>query len=359
MNRSRRPSPRRLPLLALLAGLATALGPAGAAAQKTDVIVLRNGDRITGEIKQLSHGLLEYSTDDVGRLKVEWIKLQRITSRMYFEVEVATGRKYFGQLDSAAADGQVVVALDPAADTLRIGDVVAITPIGGRLANRLKAYLDIGFTLAKAQWATTLTGSGEVRYRGPEFGTGFSFSSYLQGQENTETSVRHSFQVDGGHFLGTRDVLGALVLAERNDELGLELRVTAGGGFGRTLSRTNAREVSVFAGLVVSRERSTLDGGGSADTTATSLEGYLRGSWAAFRYDQPKLDFDTDLEVFPSFADGGRVRVNLNLRVKYELFPDFNLGLNFFDAYDSSPGGEGPGKNDFVTSFTVGWSYRR
>lgn len=349
-----------MPALALAAGLATALAPAGAAAQKTDIIILRNGDRITGEIKQLSHGLLEYSTDDVGRLKVEWIKLQRIASRMYFEVEVATGLKYFGQLDSTAADGEVVVALDAAADTLRIGDVVAITPIGGQLRNRLKAYLDIGFTLAKAQWATTLTGSGEVRYRGPAFGGGIAFSSYLQGQENTETAVRHSIQADGGYYLGPRDVLGALALVERNDELDLRLRVTAGGGFGRTLSRTNTREVAAFAGLVVSRERSRLeDATGSADTTTTSLEGYFRGSWAAFRYDQPKLDFETDLEVFPSFSDGGRVRTNLNLRVKYELFPDFNLGLSFFDAFDSKPAGQESGKNDFVTSFTVGWSYRR
>ncbi|HJS46688.1 MAG TPA: hypothetical protein VJ773_01740, partial [Gemmatimonadales bacterium] len=192
--------PRRL-LFALATGLAVALAPARAAAQKTDVIVIRNGDRITGEIKQLSHGLLEYSTDDVGRLQVEWIKLLRITSRKYFEVEVASGRKYFGQLDSAAAEGQVVVRLEPAADTLRIAEVVAITPIGGRLRNRLKAYLDVGFTLAKAQWATTLTASGEVRYRGPSFGGRFNFASYLQGQEDVETSVRHSFQVDGGYYL--------------------------------------------------------------------------------------------------------------------------------------------------------------
>ncbi|HSE28020.1 MAG TPA: DUF481 domain-containing protein [Gemmatimonadales bacterium] len=360
MNRSRRPSPRRLPLLALLAGLATALGPAVAAAQKTDVVVLRNGDKLTGEIKGLSRGLLDYSTDDVGRLKVEWIKLLRITSRMYYEVEVRHGRKYFGRLDPPAEDGKLVVALEPLADTLAIAEVVAITPIGARFVSRLKAYLDIGFTLAKAQWATTLNGAGEVRYRGPTVGAGFSFSSYVQSQEDVETTARHSIQLDVGRYLGSRDVLAAILLVERNDELDLELRLTGGGAFGRTLVRTNATEVSAFAGAVVSQERTTLtDPAGPSDTTTTSVEGYLRFSWSAFRYDQPKLDLSTIIEAFPSFAEGGGLRLNLGVRLKYELFTDFNVGLSFQDAYDGNPAGDAPGRNDFVTAFTVGWSYRR
>ncbi len=47
--------------LGLLAALAD---PAWAA--KTDVVTLVNGDRLTCEIKLLSQGRLEVSTDDVG-----------------------------------------------------------------------------------------------------------------------------------------------------------------------------------------------------------------------------------------------------------------------------------------------------
>lgn len=356
------PAGRAWRLLALL--LATALGAAARAAplvaQKTDVIVLRNGDRVTGEIKGLSHGLLDYSTDDVGRLKVEWIKLLRITSRMYYEVELVDGRKFFGRFDPPTEDGKLVVALEPQSDTLAITDVVVITPIGSRLPSRLKAFLDVGLSLAKAQWATTLNASGEVRYRGPTVGTGLGFSSYLQGEENQETTVRHYVQLDGGRFLGSRDVIGALVAAERNDELDLLLRVSGGAGFGRTLSHTNASETSAFVGLVVSGEKTSLgDPAGPSDTTTTTLEGYVRLTWAAFRYDQPKLDLSTVLDLFPSLAEGGGLRANLNLRIKYEIFTDFHVGLSFQDSYDGNPAGDAPGRNDFVASFTVGWSYRR
>ena len=39
-------------------------------AQKTDVVTLENGDEITGEIKQLDRGKLEYGTDDMGTVEI-------------------------------------------------------------------------------------------------------------------------------------------------------------------------------------------------------------------------------------------------------------------------------------------------
>ncbi|HJS47000.1 MAG TPA: DUF481 domain-containing protein [Gemmatimonadales bacterium] len=346
--------------LALAAVLVPVLLPSPAAAQKTDVVVLRNGDRITGEVKGLAHGLLDYSTDDVGRLKIEWTKILRITSREYYEVEVASGRKHFGRFDPPAADGMLLVALQSTADTLPIDQVVGITPIGSRFVSRLQAWFDLGFTLAKAQWATTLTSSGEVRYRDPTVTSGVTFSSYFQKQEDVDATKRISVQLDAGRFVRTRDLVGVLLLLERNDELGLARRITVGAGAGRTLARSNTREVSIFLGLVVSGEETRLgDPAGASDTTTTNLEGLASLSWSAFRYDQPRLDFSADLALFPGFAEGGGIRANLDARLKYELFHDFNVGLSFSDAYDSNPAGSAGARNDFVTSVTIGWSYRR
>jgi len=46
----------------VLAGLLSC-APA-AAGKRTDVVTLRNGDRITGEVKRLDRGQLEFKTDD-------------------------------------------------------------------------------------------------------------------------------------------------------------------------------------------------------------------------------------------------------------------------------------------------------
>ena len=42
------------------------------ARDKTDVIFMTNGDRLTGEIKQLEHGKLLLSTEAMGQVLIEW-----------------------------------------------------------------------------------------------------------------------------------------------------------------------------------------------------------------------------------------------------------------------------------------------
>jgi len=90
----------------------------------------------------------------------------------------------------------------------------------------------------------------------------------------------------------------------------------------------------------------------------TSLEGLVTANWDVFHFDSPKLDFSTDLAVFPSLSQAGRVRGQGNVRLVYELFKDFNTGVRLTETFDSRPP-EGATKNDYVVEFTVGWSYRR
>jgi hypothetical protein len=39
---------------------------------RTDVVTLANGDRITGEVKRLDRGQVEFKTDDGGTIYFEW-----------------------------------------------------------------------------------------------------------------------------------------------------------------------------------------------------------------------------------------------------------------------------------------------
>jgi hypothetical protein len=91
---------------------------------------------------------------------------------------------------------------------------------------------------------------------------------------------------------------------------------------------------------------------------AVSLTAYLAAFWDAFRYESPKLDAGISVAAYPYLTDLGRVRVETTVRVKYEVFKDFNVGLNLGDTYDSRPPEDGA-QNDFVVTATVGWSYRR
>ena len=343
-------------LVAVAAGV-----PSPAHAQKTDVIKLVNGDEITGEIKGVSFGKLDYSTDDAGRLSVKWTKVLRVTSVHYFEVEVSSGLKYFGQLKAGAEDGEVVVELERA-DTLAIGRIVRIVPLSSRFIDRLQAYLDAGFSLAKANKATTLNVNTELEYRTSRWGTRVTGSSYFQKQADTERSTRNSGSVVAQRFFPHRWQAVLLMGLEQNDQLGLIVRGTIGGGAGYMVKQTNSTTLQLGAGMVVTRERFALSdttAGASPDTLKSNLEALVTATWNAFRLDTPKLDFSTQVNAFPSVTTLGRVRGEVTVRIKYEILKDFYVGANFTDNFDSKPPEASASKNDFVTSITVGWSYRR
>src|SRR5262245_24538300 len=126
---------------ALLGSLWLLFGVAAAEAQKTDSVWIRNGDRITGEVKSLSRALLKYSTDDLGTIYIEWDHVERISSRATFEVQVRSGIKHYGPL-GLGPKGTLVLGLD----TLLLADIVTITPIKNTLLARMDGYLDLGFS---------------------------------------------------------------------------------------------------------------------------------------------------------------------------------------------------------------------
>lgn len=314
------------------------------------MVVLLNGDRFTGEVKGMSRGKLDLSTDDAGRVSIEWVKVARVTSTYFYEVELASGRKYYGLLHppEEGATGFVVMDQQP----LAIPEVVSMTPLDAAFWSRLKAYLDLGLTIAKSKRATTFNAAGEVAYRGDRIGTRVTFDAYGQDDENAAAVTRGAISLSGDYYF-TRWRASILAGAEQNDELGLELRLSLGGGAAYPFVRSNSTELWAAAGLVATSERYV------AGDPRGNLEGYLNGTWEAFRYDSPKLDLVVALSLFPGLTDFGRVRGELEARVKYELVTDFNAGLAFSATFDSRPPDPAASKTDYVTTFTVGWSYRR
>ena len=89
----------------LAAALLVAAFPASAR-EKTDVVILRNGDHLTGEIKGMERGKLDFNTDDIGRISIEWDKVvDRLTTTHQYEAELRSGDRTDGAL-SSPADGR-------------------------------------------------------------------------------------------------------------------------------------------------------------------------------------------------------------------------------------------------------------
>ncbi len=330
-----------------LAGLLLLLGAGAAEAQKTDSVWIRNGDRITGEVKSLSRGLLKYSTDDLGTIYIEWDKVERISTTTVVEVRLTSGRKFYGSLGLAPA-GRLVVA----ANTLPLSEIVTMAPIEGKFLGRLNGYLDLGFSYQKAHKAIQLSTGARVQYRGPKAETTLNISTFVEDRDDAAETSRLSTSLTERLFLSDRWSTGFVVGFDQNDELDLSGRARLVGFGTRTMTQSNHIEFLASGGVVLTRERYF-----STDETTSGFEGLLGVAFRAFRYDRPKLDVSLTSQAFPSFTIQGRVRLQNDLRVSYELVKDFMLTVTLFDAYDSKPPAEGIPKNDFGTTLAISWTF--
>jgi hypothetical protein len=99
-----------------------------ARADKTDIVELRSGDRVTCEIKRLERGRLQASTDSMGIVYIEWKDIVRVDSKELYVAELESGKRVRGRL-MPAEDGQLVVFRGNKATTLAMDQVVWLDPL--------------------------------------------------------------------------------------------------------------------------------------------------------------------------------------------------------------------------------------
>ena len=332
---------------AIVAGALLAWGPTAQAA-KVDTLTLRNGDRITGEIKTLSRGRLSYGTDDAGTLSVEWDKIARLVSPRRFDIELDSGRHLYGSLLPALSPGLARIA--EATDTVTVGilSVVHISLLEKALSERLDGSLDFGLSLARTNNFAQTTVDAAVRYRTQFHLFRFRANSLVIKQDEAEDTQRGSLVLEGARILGGRWYAAAVTGLERNLELGLDLRVSLAALGGRFLAQTNTFLFSAGAGLSGNLENPSTDA-----TWNLEAVGLLDGGY--FTYDYPKTDISGTLTVYQSLTESG-TRLEFEATAKREIIPDFTLGVSGVDSYDSAPPSDGT-HNDWNLQLTVGWTF--
>src|SRR5215469_11822769 len=94
------------------------------AREKSDVLVMRNGDRLTCEIKNLRADVLYVSLDyALGTVSNDWFKVDHLESSQRFVVKTADGSVYSGTLSMPKTEGARPVSievLDPAGGSVEL-----------------------------------------------------------------------------------------------------------------------------------------------------------------------------------------------------------------------------------------------
>jgi uncharacterized protein DUF481 len=333
----------------IVAALGALLVALPCAAARTDVVVLRSGDRFTCEIKSLQYGYLEVDTDSIGTLSIVWLDVAEVTSVHRFMVETGSGTRYVGSLQSPAA-GRLKVG-GAAAGELDLPSIVAIRPVRASVLARIDGSLEVQFNLARANRQKQWSLAGNAQYSGVHWFHLGSLSSRFTSQQGAADTSRNYFNVQSGRALAAGWYYAGLLELQQDQELGLNLRVGGGAGLGRYVIESNRRSLLVLGGLLVTNERFESVAG------RTNLEAYVLTRYGAFRRRSPKLDAAITFGLLPNLTDAGRVRGELQLSVSVELFKNLFAGVSGFDSFDSRPPASTLTRNDYGVTPSLRWKF--
>jgi hypothetical protein len=319
-----------------------------AAADKVDVIELKNGNRLTCEIKKLERGVLEASTDALGTVSVYWGEIAALESPREFDIQMSSGDRYLGSVRPAPPN-QLIVATSTGPVTVNLSDLIRLAPIGSTIWNRVDGALDAGFSFAQANLETHATTNSTVGYRSSKHQLAVTYAAQVTTREDAERLFRSDLNLSGIRFLADRWYTIAWGAFEQNDELSLDLRTLAAGGFGRDLVHTNYRLWSLYSALAYTHEQ-------FADEPSEQSAEVAVGTRLDF-FTPMNDDFSLTNRVVSYFTIGRpRVRLELQSAWRHEFFKDFYWSLNGFDSFNSDPPSDEK-TNDFGVSFTLGCKF--
>ncbi len=341
------PAPRLGPVLLLL----VALAPGLAWAEKTDIVILTNGDRVTGEIKKLEAGILQYKTDTMGTVRIEWRFIRTIITDKQQVIETTGGDRWLGKLQKPedSEDVQIVTVRGPV--DIDPNDVVSAWPVEATFLDKMDLSFSVGYEYQKSTGIGNFSGAADFLYRTDARVFDSTFRTNVTTQDEAEDQERFEWRFNYQRLLEDWRFRSLLASYESNEALGLDRRITGGGAFGSYLRKTNLNWLHYYVGAIGNIERSV----GGEDTK--SVEAVLGSRWRYFQYATPERVLDTNLSLFPSLTETGRWRGDFRTTFRLELLTDLFWTMEFFATYDSEPIDLDAEKSDYGIITGFGWSY--
>ncbi len=321
------------------------------AVERTDIVILNNGDRVTGEIKSLEAGLLELKTDTMGTIRIEWRFISELISDKNQSVEVTDGRRWLGQLQKPSEGDHIVVNTVQGPVNLSPAEVVTVWPVAATFLDKVDLDMSLGFDYSKATDIRNFNLGINFLHRSEERLIEALLRSDITRQSEGDDQNRQELYVTQQFLRPEQKFRSWLVGLDSNDALGVDLRLYGGGAIGKYLVKTNNKWFSISGGLLATQENP------KDENSETNLEALGSARFRFFRYATPERSLDTAFSVFPSLTDFGRVRANLRSTFRLEFFTDLFWSMEFYATYDNQPLTTGAEKADYGIVTALGWSY--
>ena len=329
------------------------------AQKNTDVIVMKNGDRFTCEIKGLSAGVLSIKLSYVdGTIGVQWSKVAHLESNQLFLVHTESGNVYTGKISTTGVSNdppiKIEIAEAPEKEVeVAQRNVIQLNQTSAGFWRRFDGAVNTGLLYSKGNESVQYNIGSQVAYNRERWSSQLNINSSFASNSNSNLTTRNQVDLstlrllrwNNWFYAGT----GSFLQSSVQD---INLQTTLGGGVGRYLKNTNRTSIYVLGGFGwQSVGYGHSEGDPAVQNTAV---GFVASEIKAFRFKKTNLDASTSL--LPSISDAGRVHYNTNVVYYVKIFQDLSWNFSFYGSWDSRPPVTLP-KSDYGTSSGLSWTF--
>jgi putative salt-induced outer membrane protein YdiY len=323
---------------------------------RKDIIVMSNGDRITGQVKRLENGLLYVEMPYVsGNIGLDWNQVDSVQSTANFQIVLNNGQRLTGTIEKISREkaNNDDFLIREATEEIQVpsASIANIDSQKSTFWKQLKGNVDFGYSFTSGNNQSALNADSNATYKARSWASTVSFDSTFGGQSDAASTNREDLQVLLTRYLNRNSFVAGLSDFLHSSQQDLTLRTTLGGGYGRFLKRTTNSNLAWIGGIAYIHESfDTL----TAKPTNQSMEALVGLQYNYIRFDFGELD--SQLLIFPGLTDAGRVRITTNNSLSIKLRNNFYLQFTFWDNFDSRPPTTAR-KNQLGTSTGIGWSF--
>ena len=329
------------------------------AREKSDVIIMKNGDRVTCEIKGLDGDTLLIRVDYIlSTLSVNWSKVDHVESKQLFIVKTKDGIVYSGTLstpETSAGRPIRIQVLQPFDNKVELdkSQIIKIDETSSNFWQRFSGNTGLGITYNKGNQTTQYNLTSALNYTRERWSTGASYNSTLSSSKRDSASTRNQVSLNAQRLLrwnnwyyaGIADFLQSSVQ-------GIQLQTTIGGGIGRYLVNNNHASISLVGGGAwqrVNYQQTILP------STTQDVGAALIGSEVKL-YNFNKTTLSSSAQLLPFLSQPGRVQFNLNTAYYVKLWGNFTWNLSLYGNWDNRPP-PGFSGSDYGASSGINWKF--
>ena len=288
----------------------------------------------------------------MGTVNIDWEDIVSVTSQQDLQIELTDGTRYYGKL--FPGEESYFLRIVTAGEELVIdsSQIVRITPIetSERFLERLDGSFSLGIQTQKSSQVTTSNLAADISYRTRKYLFGTRLNSSVTDQPLEETKARQSVGFNYQRFRANRWFTDWFTTWEKNDELGIAGRASAGVALGRYITQTNKSQLSLAVGAQGARTNYL-----GEDESATEGEGRIEIRYLRRRL-TPETSFRFTSTIYPLLEDVSQYRAESDMSLRWEMFEDLFLDLGIGYSYISNPP-TGAEKSDYTATTSIGYSF--